>query len=108
MILKHTYKNTYTEELVDNNGNVLSYKQWVNNELIIHREWEYDSNNRSILFVDIFEKYKRITSYHKVKEIEITNQWDKEGMAWRFYIKNNGKNKYVIKSNNSDWRYINI
>ncbi len=81
----HNYKNAYTEEKIDDNGNVLSYKQWNDDVLIIHREWKYDSNNRKIQFLDLFTNYISNSSYHKLGNITIKNSWDSDGRNSKFY-----------------------
>lgn len=104
--LYHKYKNCYVEEQLDKNSNVISYKQFNDNILIIHRVWEYDYKNRNIKYIDVIENYIKNTSYHSLHNIEISNKWDSDGRHNIFYWQEISPFNYRHKMNNGYWSYF--
>lgn len=73
------------EEIKNDIGEVVSYQQWNNGVLIIHRIWVCPQKHISTYFEDKTDKYWRKSSYHTFKEWNIKNTWDSDGRWNRFY-----------------------
>lgn len=102
MIKKREFKNSngefvVIEEKYDNNNAPLYCKQWNNNILVVDLYWEYNNDNKQILFKNNIDGYWKKSSYHYFKGFEIKNSWTnikfKGISSWeKFYC----KSEYIL------------